>query len=296
MRKLAILQARMSSTRLPGKVMHQVSGRPMLQYMLARVQKAKLIDGIVLATTVDPSDDILEQLCLKLGLPCFRGSLQDVLDRYYQAAAQFHADVIIRLTADCPLIDPDLIDRTVMLFLGETSSQSLQYSSPSPDHQLPATSILDFTADRLPPPWKRTLPIGLDVEVCSFAALERAWMESTQRYQREHVMPYLYEGVTFPESGSIQKSGWYIERATSSHGFQVALLNHEPDYGTLRWTVDTQEDLEFVRSVAERFEGQTNFGWQDILALLEREPALAAINRDVRHKSAYDVDQHSPDS
>src|SRR4030066_2113218 len=105
--KLVIIQARMSSSRLPGKVLIDIAGKPMLLHMLERVQRANSIDDVLLATTTDPSDDVLEQFCHRQSLSCYRGSLTDVLDRYYQAATQVHAEVIVRLTADCPLIDPD---------------------------------------------------------------------------------------------------------------------------------------------------------------------------------------------
>ena len=103
MNKIAIIQARMSSSRLPGKVMMSIAGRPMLEQVIARAIKARTIDAIVVATTTDPSDDVLENYCIARGVPCFRGSLQDVLDRFYRTAVQFNADVIVRLTADCPL-------------------------------------------------------------------------------------------------------------------------------------------------------------------------------------------------
>jgi len=291
--KLAIIQARMSSSRLPGKAMCELSGQTMLQYMLERVQRAKLLDGVVLATTTDPSDDILAQLSQNICLPYYRGSLHDVLDRFYQAAAQFQADVVVRLTADCPLIDPDLIDRTVGTFLGIPAEKFLADFSQLLIDNSPITNLIDFAADRLPPPWKRTLPIGQDVEVCSFGALKRAWKEAGERYQREHVMPYLYEDITFTQPHAPPAMGWYIDQAITPRGLKVALLNHEPDYGALRWTVDTPEDLEFVRRIADRFEGQSGFTWLDVLALLEQEPDLAAINQAVKHKSAYDVDQRS---
>src|SRR5512139_1718853 len=132
-RILAIIQARMSSSRLPGKVMLEAAGKPILQHMLERVKQASSLDGIALATTVDPSDDILARFCQKHHLPCYRGSLQDVLDRYYQAANQFRADVIVRLTADCPLIDPGVLDLTVSAFLGRLLPLDLPASSQLPD-------------------------------------------------------------------------------------------------------------------------------------------------------------------
>ena len=293
MNKIAILQARMSSSRLPGKVLQEISGRPLLQYMLERLQGATQIDGLVLATTTDPSDDVLEELCRKLHLPFYRGSLHDVLDRFYQAAARFSADVIIRLTADCPLIDPQLLDLTVAVFLGEIQPKQAQIFPQLPDNQSESAGLFDFATNRLPPPWVRTLPIGLDVEVCSFNALERAWKEASEPYQREHVMPYLYEGITFPEPGPSSQSNWYIQHGLTPRGTRIALLNYQPDYGDLRWTVDTPEDLQFVRQVAAHFEGRASFSWLDILALLEQQPELATINASIKHKSAFDVDQRS---
>jgi spore coat polysaccharide biosynthesis protein SpsF len=290
---LGVIQARMSSSRLPGKVLSEIAGKPLLQHMFDRVKKAKLLDRVVLASTIDPSDDVLEQFCQKQGISCFRGSLPDVLDRCYRAAAQFHAEVIVRLTADCPLIDPTLIDLTILAFLGMPHLQTPSDPSQLPGQLSPASHPFDYSTNRMPPPWKRTVPIGLDVEVCSFESLQRAWKESDQPYQREHVMPYLYEGVTFQNSSSLPDQAWYLESGTTPRGFRIALLNHSPDYGSLRWTVDTPADLEFVRQIFKHFEGQSDFSWQDILTLLNKEPELASINADVNHKSAFDVDQRN---
>ena len=291
--KLAIIQARMSSSRLPGKTLMDIAGQPMLQHVIDRTMQAKTIDKVVLATTTDLSDDILERFCQTHDIPCYRGSLSDVLDRFYQTVIHFPSEIIIRLTADCPLLDPDLIDLTVAAFLGKPLPQVPPYSSQIPDDFSPGVFPFDFVANRLPPPWKRTLPIGLDVEVCSFEALQRAWKEADQLHHREHVMPYLYEGLFFPQSGLISETEWYLEQSTTPHGFRIALLNHFPDYGSLRWTVDTPADLEFVRQIYDRLEGQVRFSWQEVLALLEKEPELTSINADVKHKSAFDVDQRS---
>ncbi len=283
----------MSSSRLPGKVLKDIAGQPMLQHVIERTKRSSMINGLMIATTTDPTDDVLEQFCHQQDVACFRGSLPDVLDRFYQAGLNHHADVVIRLTADCPLIDPALIDLTISAFLDEPSVQNRNKSSHLPiDNSLSAFPY-DFLANRLPPPWKRSLPIGLDVEVCTFDALERAWKEADQGYQREHVMPYLYEGVTFPPVDFPAGTEWYVERNSSTHGFKIGLLNHIPDYGSLRWTVDNPADLEFVRLVYQHFAGQVDFGWLDILSLLEREPGLASINAQVRHKSAFDVDQRT---
>ncbi len=293
MNKVAIIQARMTSSRLPGKVLLDIAGKPMLQHVIERARQASLVDQVVVATTKDPTDDILEEFCQTQGVTTYRGSLADVLDRFYQAACQFKAEVVIRLTADCPLLDPDVLDRTIALFLGNPNiATSAIFPGISRDFT-PITDAYDFAANRLPPPWKRTLPIGLDVEVCSLGALQRAWKEAGQAFQREHVLPYLYEGVEFTRQDTPANEAWNFQHNTTPRGFRVALLNHNPDYGALRWTVDTAQDLEFVRQVYNHLAGQTGFGWGDILTLLEEKPELCTINAGVRHKSAFDVDQRT---
>lgn len=265
----AIIQARMSSLRLPGKVLQKIAGKPMLVHVIDRAQRANYIQSVWVATTTDPSDDPIEVLCKQQDIPCYRGSMHDVLDRYYQAARTARVEVIVRLTADCPLLDPGLVDATIDAF----------------------RKGADFAANRLPPPWTRSFPIGLDTEVCSFAALERAWKEARQSYHREHVLPYLYEGVSFEAKTDQPEAGeTYVCRGDSLHGFHIAQLHHYPEYGTLRWTVDTPADLELVRQVFSRLAGKPDFNWLDVLALFESDPELARINADVQHKTAYDVD------
>ena len=171
---VAIIQARMAASRLPGKVLKDLGHLPVLGWMLARVPRAELIDQVVVATTTDPSDDAVAAYCQEQGVAHYRGSMPDVLDRYYQAARQFEADAIVRLTADCPFIDPAVLDDNLRTFL----------------HAEPR---LDFAANRLPPPYQRTTPIGLDAEYCWFAGLETAWREAEAKHQREHVMPFFYE-------------------------------------------------------------------------------------------------------
>ncbi|MCD4672600.1 MAG: glycosyltransferase family protein [Anaerolineaceae bacterium] len=248
---VAIIQARMGSSRLPGKVLQEINGRPMLDWVVTRAGRAETVDEVAVATTTDTSDDPIETFCTTHDVPVFRGSVFDVLDRYYQAARAFDADAIVRLTADCPLLDPQVIDLTVRRFV-ETGA--------------------DFAANRLPPPFRRTFPIGLDTEVCSFAALEQAWKEAKQTYQREHVMPYLYD-----QEGR----------------FKVVVVDHTQDFGAQRWTVDTPEDLEFVRQVVARLDGRDDFNWLAVLDLLKREPDLLAINAQIQHKTMVDVDERN---
>ena len=260
-RVVAIIQARMSSSRLPGKVLLDITGKPMLMRVVTRTSRAKTVDQVLVATTTDASDVPVAACCDSMGISYTRGSLLDVLDRYYQAASQSQADVIVRITADCPVIDQALIDDCVNTLL---------------------EGAFDFTCNRLPPPFTRTFPIGLDTEVCTYKALEKAWNEATETFHREHVMPYLYEGVELSAKSGQLSSG------ISPRGFKIAQLHHDPDYGHMRWTVDTPEDLEFMRQLYARLDGRDDFSWQDVLNLVQNEPELAAINSDVRHKTLYD--------
>jgi len=258
---VAIIQARMSSSRLPEKVLLDIAGQPMLAHVVTRTSRAATINKVIVATTTDASDDPVAASCQSKGISYTRGSLHDVLDRYYQAAKQAKADVVVRITADCPVIDPVLIDDCVNTLLDGS---------------------FDFVCNRLPPPWGRTFPIGLDTEVCTFKALETAWNESTESIHREHVVPYIYQGVDLKSAGDQLSTG------VSLRGYKIAQLHHHPDYGRMRWTVDTPEDLEFVRQLFDRFDGRNDFTWQDVLQVIQKEPQLAAINSRVQHKTLYD--------
>lgn len=165
---LAILQARFSSSRLPGKVLNPILGKPMLARQIERVLQSKIINQLVVATSTDPSDDALENLCRQINIPCFRGSLNDVLDRFYQTAKIWQPHHIVRLTGDCPLIDPEIIDAVIDCYL---------------------TGGYDYAANTVPP----TFPDGLDVEVFSFSILEQAWKEAILPSQREHVTPFIHQ-------------------------------------------------------------------------------------------------------
>ncbi len=277
LRVVAIIQARMASSRLPGKVLLDIAGQPMLARVAARTARAESVDRVLVATTTDASDDDVAALCAARELPCTRGSQFDVLGRYYQAARAWDAGVIVRVTADCPAIDPALIDEAVRALVHGLPTAVDESASSSP--------AFDFVANRLPPPFHRSFPIGLDVEVCTFAALERAWKEGHEPQHREHVMPYLYEGVQLSPLNPECSIG------VSPRGFRIAQLNHVRDLGACRWTVDTPEDLEFMRAVYTRFGGRDDFSWNDLLRLVEREPQLAQINSAVRHKTLHDVDE-----
>jgi len=242
MRIVAIIQARMRSTRLPGKVLKDLEGKTVLARVLARTRRASTIGELVVATSDGRADDVIVAECQRSQAKVFRGDEDDVLDRYYRAAQSFQADVVVRITSDCPLIDPEVVDKTVQKFL---------HASP------------DYASNTL----ERTYPRGLDTEVVSMAALECAWREAAEPYQRAHVMPYVYQ---------------HPER------FKLLAVKGENDYSDLRWTLDTEEDLQFLRAVYARFGGRDDFGWGEVLSLLEREPGLVEINRHVIQKALHE--------
>ncbi|PKN88670.1 MAG: acylneuraminate cytidylyltransferase [Chloroflexi bacterium HGW-Chloroflexi-8] len=248
-KKVAIIQARMGSSRLPGKVLKNIAGKPMLAYVCERICLSKLINHIVVATTDETSDDPIANYCMENDISCFRGKQFDVLDRFYQAALIFKADIIVRITADCPLIDPEMIDDVIESFINQE---------------------VDFAANRLPPPWKRSFPIGLDIEVSTFSALEKAWKEATLEFEREHVMPFLYD---------------------HPNRFKTLLIHHEPDYGNKRWTVDTQQDFDMVEKIIEHFFPTNDFSWLDVLDFVHLNPEIELINKQVAAKFVQSVDE-----
>ena len=173
MKTVAIIQARMGSTRLPGKVMKKLSGKSVLEHVIRRVQACRLLDDVVVATTLSPADDVIVAEAEQCGAKWFRGNEEDVLDRYYRAAEQFQADVVVRVTSDCPLFDPELLGKMILSFRTMNSRDK----------------PLDYLSNTL----RRTFPLGLDAEVFPWNALEYAHFHSRNQYEREHVTPYIYE-------------------------------------------------------------------------------------------------------
>lgn len=174
---LAILQARMSSSRLHGKVLKPILGEPMLWRQIERLLRSQMIDRLIVATSSDVSDDPIEELCKAKGIYCFRGNLEDVLDRFYHAARPFDPSHIIRLTGDCPVADPALIDQMVDFHL---------------------FGDFDYTSNVIEPSY----PDGLDVEIFKFTCLEKAYREATLPSQREHVTPFIYQQPALFNLGS----------------------------------------------------------------------------------------------
>jgi spore coat polysaccharide biosynthesis protein SpsF (cytidylyltransferase family) len=165
MKIAAIVQARMGSSRLPGKVLEEIAGQPMLWHLIKRLQKSRLLEGIIIATTANEIDRPILNLAAGMGIDSFAGSETDVLDRYYQASNRYGVGVICRITADCPVIDPRIVDKAVTRFLNDKCD--IVFAAHYPD--------------------------GLDTEVISYTALKKAWNEARLASEREHVTPYIYK-------------------------------------------------------------------------------------------------------
>jgi spore coat polysaccharide biosynthesis protein SpsF (cytidylyltransferase family) len=241
---VAIVQARMGSTRLPGKVMADICGKPVLMHVIDRLKGCKLLDDIVIATTINNIDDIIfnavKNYDKSIGL--FRGSEENVLERYYLAAKKFNVDVVVRVTSDDPLIDPTVVDDLINEFL---------------------MNSCDYVSNSL----NRTFPLGLDAEVFSFDALERAHQNASQDYEREHVTPYIIEN---PDK------------------FKLLNVSNNIDLSHLRWTLDTKEDFEFIDAVYQRiYPEKQMFFMGDVLDLLDHEPGLIDINKHIEQKKAH---------
>lgn len=231
---LAILQARTSSSRLPRKVLRPLMGRAMILRELDRLKECCEITQLVLATSIDPSDDELAQTVEAAGYDVYRGSLDDVLGRYYHCAQRYMPTHVVRLTGDCPVIDPHIVDRVIAQHVAKRND----YTS---------------TTERFPD--------GLDTEVMTYAALEKAYQEAALPSEREHVTLYIRR---------------HPER------FRVGTVDCAEDYGAMRWTVDEPQDFALIEKIYERFYPQHPvFTMEDILTLFREDETLAHINQGI---------------
>lgn len=236
----------MGSTRLPGKVMLKLKDKTVLAHVISRVKNAKGIDEVVVATTDKREDDVIEEESLQMNVKSFRGNELDVLDRYYVAAVTFKAEIVIRITADCPLLDATLLSESLQVFMQASDSEKkIDYLSVSSECGFPR---------------------GLDIEIFSMNVLQNTWNEASLAHQREHVTSYIYEN---PELFNLV----YYQQQT------LANLSH------YRWTLDTKEDFELISTIYnELYTEEHCFSTDDILELLQQKPWLTEINKNVKQK------------
>ena len=253
MTKVAIVQARMSSTRFPGKVLKEVNKKPLILHQIERIARSKHIEEIVVATSTNSADDEIEKLTEKEKINLFRGSEQDVLSRFDGAAQQYGATVIIRLTADCPLSDPEVIDYVVTKFLAHSGN-------------------CQFATNAIP----RTYPAGLEVECFSRDALKTASLEATDEYDREHVTPFFYRNPDrFRPLSIVSRVNYSMERWT---------LDERKDFHLIKKIIETlskiKEDFKMLDILNIL---NANPDWRELNSDVQETPRLV---RDTIFKGA----------
>lgn len=242
---LAIIQARMGSTRLPGKVLREINDRPLLTYQLDRISKSKKLDKVVVATSILEKDDVIEGFCKDYGVACYRGSENDVMSRYYDCAKLYNPDVIVRITADCPLIDPDIIDKVVQRFEDDN---------------------VDYCANTVPPETS-TFPDGSDIEVFSMQALVKASTELKDKHRREHVTFQFWQDKNYKSSQYSQEKDWSKYRITVDYpeDFEVVSyifkeLKNKGIFGSLNEIINIIDNNQKIKEINSKyFFGQ---GWK----------------------------------
>lgn len=240
MNKVAIIQARMGSSRLPGKVLFDILGKPMLWYIVDRVKRAKNVDTVVVATSDKPQDKKIVEFCKKYNINYFQGSEDDVLDRFYNAAKSYNADMVYRITGDCPLVDPSLIDKLYEYY----KNNDIDFSGIATG----AGAINE----------ENRFPDGLDTECFSFEILEKAYSNATKQSDREHVTPYIWRNNDIHKIGSLKSS---------------------KDYSYMRWTVDNQEDFDIIKNIYKAlYPVKKDFNMDDIIDFFENNKELFKQN------------------
>ncbi len=250
MKTVAIIQARMGSTRLPGKVMKELCGRTVLAHVIERVRSCSVLDAVVIATTLLPADDVIVVEAERCGVEWYRGSEDDVLGRYYGAARQCAADIVVRITADCPLFDPVVLEKMLTYFTEERKGRR------GPDY---VSSTL-----------RRTYPRGLDAEVFTYDALESAFHNAKKPYEREHVTPYIYQ---HPELFSLK--GYERDDDLSELRWT---LDTEEDFRLIQ---------EIYNAL---YDGDKIFFTDEIIALMRAHPELARMNVHIEQKTLVHKD------
>lgn len=240
MKLIAIIQARLGSTRLPGKVLLDLEGRTVLEHVIRRVKSSKLVDDVIVATTINKNDLEIVKLCVNLDISVYCGSEDDVLDRYYQTARLFKADHIVRITSDCPLIDPIVIDKVITLHLREKA---------------------DYTSNTI----KETYPDGEDIEVFTFSALKEAWKKANLSSEREHVTPFMRKNLAFKlvnleSNKDLSHKRWTLDNSEDYEFIKLIyknIYNKNPDFGMeeILKFIDKNPEIEKINQYINRNEG-----------------------------------------
>lgn len=246
-----IIQARMGSSRLPEKILKKVKSKMILEYVINQIKSSEKINEIIIATTKKTEDDIIENFCKERKIKYFRGSENDLLDRYYQCAKKYNCDPIIRITSDCPLIDPNVIDKIIFIF----EKNNYDYVS----------NNIEFKNNR----WVNSLcnfPQGMTVEITSQKNLEKAWREAKKPSEREHVFPYIQFNPDL---------------------FKIHNIFHDKDLTKIRCTIDRIEDLKFLEALLVHFPEKKIITIKDIEKVIRLEPNLIKINSHIDFEEGW---------
>lgn len=243
MKVVCLVQARVGSTRLPGKILKEICGKTILHHEIDRLKKCKEIDEIVIATTDKEDDDKIVNEAKKLSVKYFRGSENDVLSRFYYSAKENNADIIVRVTSDCPCIDFEILDKMLIYFKDKYKEKQVDYLS---------NTI------------KRTYPRGYDIEIFTFSALEKSYINAKKEYEREHVTPYIYD---------------------KTNNFLKLSFENKDDYSEYRVTLDTIEDFIVIKNIFENlYYKNPYFKLNDVVQYLNNNLHIVDINKHIEQK------------
>lgn len=243
MKVVCLVQARVGSTRLPGKILKEICGKTILHHEIDRLKKCKEIDEIVIATTDKEDDDKIVNEAKKLSVKYFRGSENDVLSRFYYSAKENNADIIVRVTSDCPCIDFEILDKMLIYFKDKYKEKQIDYLSNTIN---------------------RTYPRGYDIEIFTFSALEKSYINAEKEYEREHVTPYIYD---------------------KTNNFLKLSFENKDDYSNYRVTLDTIEDFIVIKNIFENlYYKNPYFKLNDVVQYLNNNLHIVDINKHIEQK------------
>ena len=246
-----IIQARIGSTRLPGKVMMKIRDKPLLYYIINQIKNSKKINKIVIATTETPQDDQIFEYVKSLGVEVYRGNEEDVLDRYYQCSKHYNVDKIVRVTSDCPLIDPEIIDKCIEEF----EKNDIDYLS-NVNRKIDKKWVYDPCG----------YPSGFAAEIFTFNALEKTWKSARKPSEREHVSQYMLNNP-------------YL--------FKIRNIKNSEDFSHIRLTVDHQVDFDLVKKIIEHFPEGEIFKMNTVIDFLNQNLKLIQLNSHILFNEGY---------